>query len=223
MIRKSEINGQYCKLDKEKIQKICLLRIEHPDMTLEAIGKKVGVTRERVRQLLKREGLPTVSTNGHTTSYRVPRGKCVTCGDQIGLDKHISSRYCSRECIPTKGSAICFITCYRCGKVKSRPKKEAENTYCSHSCAQKAFWENISPEDKAAWVAKHKETGKINAVLRGECEVCGADVISTYSRAKYCSKECRQLEYRRRKRLRHHNNKRKKYFAIQLYGTYLLK
>ena len=204
------------------------LRKENPDMTLEAIGKKVGVTRERVRQILKQEGLPTVSTNGHTSSYRVPRGKCKTCGDQIGLDKKIwyskgvrHPRYCSRECIPTKGSAICFIICYRCGKVKSRPKKEAkwrairnENTYCSHSCSTKDFWENISPEDKAAWVAKHKGTRKINAVLRGECEVCGADVISTYSGAKYCSKECRQLEYRRRKRLRYHNNKRKKYFAI---------
>ena len=143
------------------------LRKENPDMTLKAIGEKVGVTRERVRQILKREGLPTVSTNGHTTSYRVPRGKCVTCGNEIGLDRHISAKYCSRECTQTKRQAISFITCYRCGKVKSRPKNEAKQrakknkpTYCSRSCSSKAFWENISPEDKAT--RKHTRETKGN-------------------------------------------------------------
>ena len=222
---------KYCKLDKEKIQKICLLRIEHPDMyqsaiakevgvsiysvhkylhseglptastvatvrsdqlvvtaviqlrkensdmTLKAIGEKVGITGERVRQLLKREGLPTVSTNGHTTSYRVPRGKCKICGNEIGLDKKIwyskkgvrHPQYCSQECSGSglQYRSISFITCYRCGKVKSAPKTEAkwraiknEHTYCSRTCVTKAFWENISPEDKAAWVAKQKATRK---------------------------------------------------------------
>ena len=143
------------------------LRQENPDMTLKAIGEKVGISRERVRQILKREGLTTVSTNGHTTSYRVPRGKCKTCGDQIGLDKELDAKYCSRACIQTKGRAISFITCYRCGKVKSAPKTEAkwraiknEHTYCSRTCVTKAFWENISPEDKVAWVAKQKATRK---------------------------------------------------------------
>ena len=153
------------------------LRQENPDMTLKAIGEKVGISRERVRQILKREGLTTVSTNGHTTSYRVPRGKCIICGNEIGLDKKIwyskkgvrHPQYCSQECSGSglQYRSISFITCYRCGKVKSAPKTEAkwraiknEHTYCSRTCVTKAFWENISPEDKAAWVAKQKATRK---------------------------------------------------------------
>ena len=268
----------YCKLDKEKIQKICLLRIEHPDMsqpaiakevgvntasvykylrseglptaatvrsdqlvvtiviqlrkenpdmTLKAIGEKVGITGERVRQLLKREGLPTVSTNGHTTSYKVPRGKCKTCGDQIGLDKKISynkgvrsPQYCSQECIPTKAWLIEFITCYRCGTVKSasknRPKWQSikyKHTYCSRTCASKAFWENISPEDRANLISKRMATNKINSAISGECKICGTSLMQYGSRLvkKYCSKECRQLEANKRTLLRYHNNKRKKH------------
>ena len=261
---------KYCKLDKEKIQKICLLRIEHPDMyqsaiakevgvnitsvhkylpseglptastvatvrsdqlvvtaviqlrkenpdmTLKAIGEKVGITGERVRQLLKREGLPTVSTNGHTTSYRVPRGKCKTCGDQIGLDKELDAKYCSRECIQTKGRAISFITCYRCGKVKSTSKNEVKwqsikykHTYCSRSCSSKAFWENISPEDRTNLISKRTATYKINSAISGECKICGTSVMQYGSRLvkNYCSKECRQANTRRRNLLRYYNNK----------------
>ena len=192
------------------------LRQENPDMTLKAIGEKVGITGERVRQLLKREGLPTVSTNGHTTSYRVPRGKCKTCGDQIGLDKELDAKYCSRECIQTKGRAISFITCYRCGKVKSTSKNEVKwqsikykHTYCSRSCSSKAFWENISPEDRTNLISKRTATYKINSAISGKCKICGTSVMQYGSRLvkNYCSKECRQANTRRRNLLRYYNNK----------------
>ena len=40
-------------------QRVFALREEHPDWTLDAIGQEVGVTRERVRQILKKRGMPT--------------------------------------------------------------------------------------------------------------------------------------------------------------------
>ena len=41
--------------------KIARLRMTHPGWTLARIGEEVGVTKERVRQLLKKQGLPTKS------------------------------------------------------------------------------------------------------------------------------------------------------------------
>ena len=39
------------------------LRIEHPEYKLKQIGDEIGVSRERVRQVLKKNGLDTVSTD----------------------------------------------------------------------------------------------------------------------------------------------------------------
>ena len=42
--------------------KVAHLRKTHPDWTLAKIAREVGVSKERVRQLLKMQGLPTVAT-----------------------------------------------------------------------------------------------------------------------------------------------------------------
>jgi len=39
--------------------RVAAIRGEHPDWTLGEIGDEVGITRERVRQLLAAQGLPT--------------------------------------------------------------------------------------------------------------------------------------------------------------------
>ena len=38
--------------------KVIALRKEHPEWMLRQVGDGVGVTRERVRQILKEEGIP---------------------------------------------------------------------------------------------------------------------------------------------------------------------
>jgi len=61
--------------------KVISLRIENPDYTLQAIGDVVGVTRERVRQILKGAGLPTVSTIWQN------RCECRVCGEYMGQSR----------------------------------------------------------------------------------------------------------------------------------------
>ena len=48
-------------------ERIIQLRITHPEMTLKAIGDEVALTKERVRQILVKEGLPTISIGQVTT------------------------------------------------------------------------------------------------------------------------------------------------------------
>ena len=53
------------------------LRQKNPCMTLQAIGDKCGVSRERVRQLLISEGIETKHIDTRTKYY------CSRCGDRI--------------------------------------------------------------------------------------------------------------------------------------------
>lgn len=59
------------------------LRNEHPEWTLEQIGKQAGVTRERTRQILKRAGLPTrrgFECVGEDIFVYTGEYKCRRCG-----------------------------------------------------------------------------------------------------------------------------------------------
>ena len=54
----------------ENRKRVVTLRTTYPDWTLQKIGDNVGLTKERVRQLLVQEGLPTkrvlISTNNRS-------------------------------------------------------------------------------------------------------------------------------------------------------------
>jgi DNA-directed RNA polymerase sigma subunit (sigma70/sigma32) len=47
-----------------KREKVVDLRLRHTDWSLQKIGKAVDLSRERVRQILKSENLPTFSVKG---------------------------------------------------------------------------------------------------------------------------------------------------------------
>lgn len=64
------------------------LRVEHPEYTLQRIGDELGVTRERVRQLLKKHGQPTWSARKY--NY------CPTCETRIE-PKAIQCSQCYKE------------------------------------------------------------------------------------------------------------------------------
>ena len=51
-------------------------RLDHPDATMRAIGERFGVTRERVRQILKAAGAPTKSQSYGHKQHRA----CAVCG-----------------------------------------------------------------------------------------------------------------------------------------------
>ena len=64
-------------------------RITNPCATLETIGGKAGVTKERVRQILKGHGLPTIHWKPKKPEYI-----CFNCG----IITHRKSSLCSPKC-----------------------------------------------------------------------------------------------------------------------------
>jgi hypothetical protein len=115
-------------------QSVFTLREEHPDWTLDAIGKEVGVTRERVRQILKKKGMPTKST-------RIPK-VCSVCGIRV----ETSRKFCSSEC-RKKNSSITF-KCSFCNVdvtwaksvFNAQKRRGYKNIHCSRECSIRHVW-----------------------------------------------------------------------------------
>ena len=108
------------------------LRIANPDMTLREIGEELGITRERVRQILTSEHLETRSTARIPT----PMPPCKRCGNPVLYRKRL---FCSRICQRPTGRTI--VMCHSCGKeislmtsiYKTRHARAA-HIHCSRTC-----------------------------------------------------------------------------------------
>jgi len=129
--------ARYCKECRHALQpfrvsrpQLIKLRLENPNATLSQLGKLVGCTDERVRQILKSEGLPTKSLH--------PTHPCLNCGKPLKKQK----KYCNRKC--WHEYTYTWLTCPTCGKLfesriglpafkVSRGKRTSE-FYCSKRC-----------------------------------------------------------------------------------------
>ncbi|MEK6878660.1 MAG: sigma factor-like helix-turn-helix DNA-binding protein, partial [Nanoarchaeota archaeon] len=87
--------------------KVARYRIKHSDWTLQQIGTKCGVSRERIRQILKKMGLQTRS------DHFIKIKKCVGCDNIVTSRDRI---YCSNDCYTNNHSILVF--CSTCQKVK---------------------------------------------------------------------------------------------------------
>ena len=116
-------------------QRVLELREANPTLAAVRIAEILNITRERVRQILKDEGLPTY----------IPRhyGFCALCKKDIPATR---TRYCSATC-RTKAAQVTF-ECVLCGNSKTL-RRSAYNTqvrrgykrmYCSVVCRQKGNW-----------------------------------------------------------------------------------
>ena len=141
-------------------ERIIQLRITHPEMTLKAIGDEVALTKERVRQILVKEGLSTISI-GQVTTRSKPIIPCLHCGSTDKKFKIKHSLYCDKVC-EEKGKKETWVQwrnnhperwttfrCYYCNKEKilktsqyKKASKKNKNMYCSHSCNLNAQWAN---------------------------------------------------------------------------------
>ena len=139
-------------------ERIIELRTTHPEMTLETIGQQVSLTKERVRQVLVKAELPTLST-GHITTKAKPIEPCAQCGSLEKTFNTKHSMFCSPKCVylsrqhkwtqwhKNNPDRRTTFDCTYCGKSKTmrttlyeRQVKAHNNIFCSHSCSLLAQW-----------------------------------------------------------------------------------
>lgn len=118
-------------LAKYHRQEVLRLILINPFMPYTAIARSVGITRERVRQILKENGLFTVR-NGI-----VIEKKCPVCGKVMSGTKSQLYKNCSTECARASQGKKVPLVCDNCGKHFIRKSSEVirSNThYCSPEC-----------------------------------------------------------------------------------------
>ena len=104
----------------------------NPAMPYSEIGKQLGITKEGVRQILKREGR-FVKRHGFIVTKA-----CPVCGKTITGFKSQVRKTCSKECSrfrPETGKRVTLVCCI-CGKAFTRKLCEARAVkhYCSWAC-----------------------------------------------------------------------------------------
>ena len=152
------------RLGKPKVGRICIshlhesstkkrvreLRLANLCMTMSEIADIVGISRQRVFQILQEEGLPT---KHYIKKYQY---RCLVCGT-IG-----NRKFCSDEC--KKKWQQVPIVCTRCGKLFTRNVTQFLKNYrhhnyhlfCSRYCSGK--WSGEYYEFKSH--ANHVESSK---------------------------------------------------------------
>jgi len=132
----------------KKRSDIMQLRLDNPTMTLEEMGQQVGLTRERIRQILKHNNVPTRAIS------KYPQRKCANCQKPLtntqGSMLHVRASspaisYCNTQCRQSK--LYDYYPCDYCGRLVWKRKKEykhlktlSQTFHCSHSCSHLHQW-----------------------------------------------------------------------------------
>lgn len=98
---------------------VCDCRAAHPDWTLAQIAADCGTTRQRVHQILAREGLPTRARRAAPSR---PSLLCSTCGTVLHVQvahRDTGGLLC-RSCRNERGRVS--VQCTECGRVFSRQR-----------------------------------------------------------------------------------------------------
>lgn len=155
------------------------LRNKFPCLSMTLIAKKTGISRERVRQILKSESL--------ITEYKKPH-LCKRCGNEVvGIkDKNNKLRYktyCSEAC----KYKIILVSCFICGtyiykKIKNIMRSKVD--LCSQKCRNE-YLAIMAPANRAK---KHK-------LVDTNCVICGTELKRNYTQFKnhphsVCSTKC---------------------------------
>jgi endogenous inhibitor of DNA gyrase (YacG/DUF329 family) len=107
--------------------------MKNPCLTLEQIGHKFGITRQRVDQIL-------LSVDIHIGKRRKTRPLCLNCGKPC---KRMKAVYCSVKCFNEQHRLT--LICHTCGKTITRsqsavlrtetnPEYTEKKFYCSNRC-----------------------------------------------------------------------------------------
>jgi hypothetical protein len=140
--------------------KVVNLRMKNPCMTLQSMGDIFGLTRERIRQILKSENKPTVHLRQHFI--------CTVCGIEFLKRKgDCNNAFCSAECYHrwTKENEKIIIPCFHCGKLIERNYREVKHVlkrgykqfFCNRSCLAKNMVKQKKINDEKGYHPYAKE------------------------------------------------------------------
>jgi endogenous inhibitor of DNA gyrase (YacG/DUF329 family) len=161
------------------------LRRQHPMWTLQLIANAMGVSRERIRQLLKSESMPTAAAKEPPVTGPAPHAEIYS------------------ETL--RGMAI-SLTCGSCGKAFERlarahrynQKRGLVQTYCTRDCQRVGFgeWQHERGGDRTTCSLGHFLTPK-NVILTTTTSVAGL----TYKgrRCRTCRNAYQRAYYHRNK------------------------
>lgn len=115
-------------------ERILELRREDPQLAAVRIAEMLSISRERVRQILEGEGLPT--------AFYKDYGICTICGEV----KPGPQQYCSKKC-SYEAHRVRF-NCALCGESKqllrsqynAQVRRGYERMYCSRLCRNRGKW-----------------------------------------------------------------------------------
>lgn len=135
---------------RSRIKEVLVLKDDNPQLSLAEIGREVGLSRERVRQIIKASG---------KVYKKVDKEICPLCQGQ----KKPRTKYC-KTCYHKLRTIV--LKCPQCGKEIERRKssytyrKEKQHQldfYCSRECLGKTLgttyttreYRSLSPEDRS--------------------------------------------------------------------------
>ena len=132
-------------------QRVVTLRSHYPTLPAVRIAELLSISRERVRQILKTEGL--------LTRIKPDYGDCIVCGTALEIGR---KSYCSMAC----KSADCRVTfrCDYCGHSKeilqsvynAQKRRGYQYMYCSIRCWNNGKWTVRKLKEQA--LIKHVDT-----------------------------------------------------------------
>tara|TARA_B100000949_G_scaffold220277_1_gene220105 strand:+ start:114 stop:803 length:690 start_codon:yes stop_codon:yes gene_type:complete len=193
----TNFNTKYNKKNPAQIY-VIQLRQDNPEMTLLEIGNIVGVTKERVRQILKKAGMETRSAKAahERQPPHLKFGKpCPTCNKPVQYRQWLNSKNTSPshgyypiyhiECRP--GALFMDLVCPYCDKsfrlgmydynqkLKRLNKGIQKGIYCSHRCVIDTYWDSVHQRiaNDAGYVMR---TGRnTSSWTPFTCGICGTE------------------------------------------------
>jgi len=120
-------------------QRVKELRVTNHFMTMAEIARVVGITRQRVFQVLQEEGLPTKHLVRPVKKYQY---NCLVCG------KISTNKFCSKEC--EKQWRQIPIVCTKCGRIFFRSTTQLLHNYRTHN--RSLF---CSKDCAGKWIGEH--------------------------------------------------------------------
>jgi hypothetical protein len=138
------------------------LRREHPMWSLQTIGNTIGVSRERVRQLLKGEGMPTAAVK----ALPIVELTCNHCGATFERLQRLHTSNQERGSRAT----YCGASCQRQGLAKLLRERAAAVTECRNH-------HPLTPENTLWFTRKHPSRG---AISMRRCKRCRSEYSKRY-------------------------------------------